>query len=310
MARRLPPLNALRAFEAAARNLSFLKAGEELAVTPGAISQQVRGLEQQIGVPLFRRLARGVLLTDAGQLYARQIGQLFDGIAAATEEARRDSGATSLRVVTGTSFAARWLIPRLGTFRSANPTITLRVVADDAIETLAAEEADVGIHYGPGKTPGLESVFLFSEDIFPVCSPKLLAGPVPLASLEDLGRHSLLDDEPDGIYDPNLTWRHWLKSVGAGHIEPPPGVRFSYTHMALQAAAAGHGVALGTSVLGADDLIAGTLVRPLEEFTTSKFAYWLVATPAAAEWPKVKAFRDWVMSETRRFLANDPERAG
>src|SRR5262249_42046850 len=177
MARRLPPLNALRAFEAAARHLSFLKAANELHVTPGAVSQQVKGLEVQLGIKLFRRLTRGVLLTDAGQLYAKRLGELFDGIDAATRDLRRGEASPVLTVSAIPSFAARWLIPRLGTFNAAHPEITLRVIAESALPDFVTTDAEIAIRYGAAEYPGLTAELLFPGIIFPVCGPQLMEGP-------------------------------------------------------------------------------------------------------------------------------------
>jgi len=305
MVRKLPPLNALRAFEAAARHLSFLKASEELHVTPGAISQQVRALEEQLGVTLFRRMTRGVLLTDAGQRYGKRIGELLDGLVAATVDLQRDDAAGALTVSTMPSFAARWLIPRLGAFRIAHPSIALRVLAEGDLTDFAVENVDVAIRFGPGRYPGLVSELLFHEEIFPVCSPKLLNSGAPLRRLADLVNQTLLHDEPGAGYH-DLNWRNWLEQVGASEIEPPPGPGFTYTHMTLQAAVAGQGVALGTTVLASDDLASGSLIRPLKESVTSSYSYWLVCPPGSLDRPKAKAFHDWVISEGARFIAAEP----
>lgn len=304
MARKLPPLNALRAFEAAARHLSFLKAAEELSVTPGAVSQQVRTLEEQLGVTLFRRLSRGVLLTDAGQRYGKRIGDLLDGVAAATLELRRDSGAAPLTISTSSSFAARWLIPRLGSFRLSHPGAPVRVLAENKLTDFAVEPVDVVIRHGAGGYPGMAENLLFRERVFPVCSPRLPNPARPLRRLADLAHHTLLHDEPeDGTAD--YDWRRWLAAVGAEDVEVRPGPGFTYTHMVLQAAVAGQGVALGTSVLAADDLAAGTLIRPLAEAVDHPYAYWLVCPLATAEAPRIKAFREWVLTEARAFLARE-----
>lgn len=305
MVRPLPPLNALRAFEAAARHLSFLKAAEELHVTPGAISQQVKQLEDHLGIILFRRLPRGVLLTEAGQRYGKRIGEILEGIVAATVDLQRDEAAGILTVSAMPSFAARWLIPRLGLFRLAQPGISLRVVAEGDLTDFAVENVDVAIRYGPARYQGLASELLFPEEIFPVCSPKLLAGPTPLRRIADLVNFTLLYDEPGAGYH-DLNWRRWLAQVGAPEIEPSPGPAFTYTHMTLQAAVAGQGVALGSTVLAADDLASGSLVRPLPESVTSPFAYWFVCPPASLGRPKVKAFHDWVLAEGKSFVAALP----
>jgi LysR family glycine cleavage system transcriptional activator len=307
MTRRLPPLNALRAFEAAARHLSFLKAAQELHVTPGAVSQQVKGLEAQLGLPLFRRLTRGVLLTDTGQLYSKRLGELFDGIDAATRDLRRGEAAPVLTVSALPSFAARWLIPRLGSFNLVHPEITMRVIAESGLPDFVNSDADVAIRYGTGLYPGLVGEQLFPGIIFPVCSPRLMEGAHPIRGLADLAHHTLLHDEPYPGFE-DLSWKSWLAAVGAGSVEARSGPIFSFTHMSLQAAAAGQGVALGTAVLAGDDIAAGRLIRPLPHEVVSKTAYWLVCPPAAAERRKVRAFRDWVAAETRRFF--EPPGAG
>ncbi|HVJ53855.1 MAG TPA: transcriptional regulator GcvA [Aliidongia sp.] len=296
----MPPLNALRAFEAAARHLSFLKAAEELHVTPGAVSQQVKSLEDMLGVKLFRRLPRGVLLSDAGQRYGQRLGELFDGIAGATNELRRDSAPGVLTVSTTTSFAARWLIPRLGGFNLAHPGIMVRISAENAMTDFATDDVDLGLRYGGGVYPGLRSELLFAEEIFPVCSPALLAR-TPLETLDDLQHVTLLHDEPY-LGSHEVDWESWLAARGAGHIEIRPAPRFTHTHMSLQAAAAGMGVALGTNVLAAEDLASGVLARPFTDSVPSRHAYWLVYPQAWADRPKLKSFRDWVLEEGQRFL--------
>jgi LysR family transcriptional regulator, glycine cleavage system transcriptional activator len=297
---RLPPLNALRAFEAAARHLSFLKAAEELHVTPGAVSQQVKALEEQLGVALFRRLPRGVLLTDAGQLYGKRLGDIFEQMHRATAEIRRDREPSGLTVSTMLSFAARWLIPRLGAFNLAHPDITVRVLADGRLTDFAAEDVDLALRYGPGKYAGLHVELLFPEMVFPVCSPALMAGPHPIRTFDDLRYHTLLHDEPDPSYH-NLSWQHWLTMQGVHHIDTRAGPRFSYTHMSLQAAIGGLGVALGTDVLADEDLAAGKLVRPFQQGLLSEHSYWLVCPEPALARPRVQAFREWILSPAARF---------
>jgi LysR family glycine cleavage system transcriptional activator len=302
MSRRLPPLNALRAFEAAARHLSFQRAAKELNVTPGAISQQIKLLEDHLGLALFRRRPRGVLLTDSGQRYGRRLGELFDGIAEATASLDRDRAAGVLVVSTMPSLAARWLIPRLGEFNRANPGISVRVLAESTLADLAAGEADIGLRFGGGVYPGLHSDLLFREDVFPVCSPGLLAGPKPLKRLEDLADHILLHDEPGQRFH-DLSWRDWLEAFGVHLTHVETGPRFTFTHMSLQAAAAGQGVALGTSILAHDELASGRLVRPFAEARTSDYAYWVVRPDSLVERPKPAAFCRWVLEEARRVVA-------
>jgi LysR family transcriptional regulator, glycine cleavage system transcriptional activator len=300
VSRRLPPLNALRAFEAAARNLSFLKAAEELHVTAGAVSQQIKTLEDHLSLRLFRRQARGVLLTDAGQRYGKRIGELLDQIESATRDVGRQSGGAVLTVTTMPSFAARWLIPRLGAFGRLHPAVAVRTLADDKLATFLDDDVDVGIRFGAGRYPGLVADFLFREEVFPVCSPRLLEGPPPLERLADLAHHTLLHDEPHlGLHE--LEWGAWLAKRGIRHIDAHQGPRFTYTHMSLTAAAMGQGVALGTSVLCADDLESGRLVRPFPDKVVADFAYYLVFPAAALDRPLVVAFRDWMLEAAAAF---------
>ena len=264
---RLPPLNALRAFEAAARHLSFLKAAEELHVTPGAVSQQVKSLEDQLGLALFRRLPRGVLLTDAGQLYGKRLGQIFEEIRRATAEIVRDKDLSGLTVSTMLSFAARWLIPRLGSFNLAHPDITVRVLADGRLTDFATEDVDLALRYGHGNYPGLHVELIFPETVFPVCSPALMAGPHPLLSFDDLRHHTLLHD----VF--TVDWAIWLHSASFDDVDPHRGPTFLSSDHAIQAALRGEGVVLGRSALVADDLGAGRLVRPFALSLPAGFAY-------------------------------------
>ncbi|MFI4989063.1 MAG: transcriptional regulator GcvA, partial [Alphaproteobacteria bacterium] len=259
---RLPPLNALKAFEAAARHVSFLKAARELHVTPGAVSQQVKALEEELGVTLFRRLPRGVVLTNAGQRFSRQIGELFAGIGEATRQLRRDEGAAVLTISAMASFEVSWLIPRLGSFNAANPDISVHVLPEMVPTDFADREIDLAIRYGRGQYPALTAELLLPRAIFPVCSPKLMSGPHPIRALADLAYHTLLCEEPYLDLE-DATWKHWLAAVGAEDVVARSGPVFSFSHMALQAAMAAQGVALATMVLAGDDIAAGRLVRPL-----------------------------------------------
>ncbi|HYB09700.1 MAG TPA: transcriptional regulator GcvA [Alphaproteobacteria bacterium] len=301
MARRLPPLNALKAFEAAARHMSFLKAANELHVTAGAISQRIKNLEAQIGVALFRRLARGVVLTDAGQRYSRRIGELFEGIEKATRQLRQEAATTVLTISAMASFEVCWLIPRLGPFNASHPGVAVRVLPEQAPVDLASNGIDLAIRYGHGHYPELMVERLLPRRIFPVCSPKLMEGPHPIRTLADFAHHTLLGEEPYLHYE-ETTWKQWMTAVGADDIEVPAGPVFTFSHMALQAAVAGQGVALGTTVLAGDDLAAGRLVRPLPHIVESEHPYWLIYPPALAKQPRVRAFRDWIMAEATRFV--------
>lgn len=300
MTRRLPPLNALRAFEAAGRHLSLTKAAEELHVTPAAIGHQIKALEDYLGVELFRRSNRGLLLTDAGQSCLPGLREGFDRLATAVERARAYHHRRPLTVSVAPSFAAKWLVPRLERFRAAYPGIDVRIDASTRLVDFLREDIDLGIRYGPGNYPGLCVDRLLTEEVFPVCSPRLLDGPHPLRLPGDLRWHTLLhvDSAVEDSTWPD--WPTWLLSAGVDDIDASRGPRFSLSSMAVQTAVEGHGVVLGSSVLVADDLAAGRLVRPFEHSTPVNFAYYLVCPESNAERPKIAAFRDWLLAEARR----------
>ena len=291
--RRLPPLNALRAFEAAARHLSFTKAAAELFVTQAAISHQIKGLEEWLGLKLFRRQNRNLLLTDAGQAYLPVLREAFDLIDDATQRLHAQDDNSALTVSTFTSFAAKWLMPRLGRFAAAHPEIEVRLSISDAISDFMEEHVDVAVRYGLGQWKGVYIDRLMTEVVFVVCSPSLLDGGAPLTSPEDLAGHTLLhDDLPED-------WSAWLDAAGA-KIKPKRDLAFNHSEMVLQAAADGLGVALGRSVLVADDLAAGRLVRPFDLQLTAQSAYYTVCPEGTQDRPKVKAFREWVLKEVAR----------
>ncbi len=297
MARRLPPLNALRAFEAAARNLSFKEAAAELNVTPAAISHQVKALEEHLGVALFRRLNRRLLLTDAGQAALPDLRVGFDKLAAAAERLGAHRARGLLTVSVEPSFAAKWLVRRVDRFAAAHPEIDLRIDATAELVWLGQDGVDMGIRYGAGHYAGLRADRLIGEEVFPVCSPRLLDGPRPLRTPADLARHTLLHEAWESI-DPGWpTWRMWLAAAGVEGVDADRGPRYSLSSMAIQAALEGHGVALAGSVVVADDLAAGRLVRPFALGFRPDLAYYLVSPEATAESPKVAAFRDWLLTE-------------
>ncbi|MDP6876079.1 MAG: transcriptional regulator GcvA [Alphaproteobacteria bacterium] len=289
--RRLPPLNALRAFEAAARQLSFTRAGAELHVTQAAISHQVKALEQWLGLVLFRRRGRAIVLTENGQTYLAAVREGLDLLAAATDRLtqRQDSGI--LTVSTMASFAAAWLVPRLGRFRAQHPDIDVRLSASDEIVDFARDDVDLAIRYGDGHWPGVEVVPLMTEDLFPVCSPALLLGPHPLRRPEDLRHHTLLHD------DMRETWRLWLLAAGVEGVDPDRGPGYNLSTLVIDAAVDAQGVALARSALIGDHLSSGRLVKPFDVRLPAEFAYYLVHPARALDHPKVRAFRDWVLME-------------
>jgi LysR family glycine cleavage system transcriptional activator len=293
MSRRLPPLNALRAFEAAARHLSFTRAAAELHVTQTAISHQIRALEERLGVRLFRRLPRGLLLTEEAQHYLPPVRDAFDRIAAATAQLAGGASSGSLTVSVLPSFAAKWLVPRLGRFRAAHPNLDLRISASSQLVDFARDDVDVGIRMGPGHYPGLRVDRLFGESMVPVCAPELQSGPHPLRRPGDLRHHVLLHD------DDHSGWQLWLELAGVEGVDAGRGPVFTDSAMVVQAAAEGQGVALARSVLAAGDLAAGRLVRPFEISVPHDLAYYLVSPEATAEQPRIRAFRAWLLAEAR-----------
>jgi LysR family glycine cleavage system transcriptional activator len=299
MARRLPPLNALRAFEAAARHLSISKAADELSVTPAAVSHQVKALEETLGLPLFRRLDRAIMLTDAGQLLLPGLRDGFDALAQAVARIEAEQDHATLTVSTGPSIAAQWLVPRLDRFRRACPDIDLRIAATDRVVDFAREDADVAIRYGAGDYPGLRAELLFTDEIVPVCSVKLCQGPPPLRAPGDLKNHTLLHVEWDSAKESATNWHMWLLAAGVSDVDANRGPRFSQESMAAQAASEGHGVALIGSRLVADDLAVGRLIRPFDLSLPSAFATYVVAPESSMARPKVAAFFDWILAEAR-----------
>jgi LysR family transcriptional regulator, glycine cleavage system transcriptional activator len=293
MSRFLPPLNALRAFESAGRHLSFTKAAAELNVTQAAVSHQIKALEERLGLTLFKRQNRRLLLTDAGQAYLPSVRDTFEGLARATERllARDRGGALTASVLP--SFAAKWLVPRLGRFREAHPEIDVRLSTDLSLSDFNRADVDVAIRYGQGGYPGLESVRLMTEELFPVCSPALLRGDKPLRKPSDLQFHTLLHD------DFQVDWRLWLLAAGVKGVDPARGPTFTDSSMVIQAAVEGQGVALARSVLSASDLAAGRLVKPFEVSMPASWAYYLVYPPATRDSPKIAAFRNWLLVEAK-----------
>lgn len=306
MNQRLPPLNALRAFEAAARHGSFPAAARELNVTPGAISRQVRLLEDYLGVELFRRLSHGVELTERARKALPRLEEGFARLAEAAEMLRLGT-APGLTVQVVPGFAVKWLVPRLHRFAEAHPDIELRLAADrfaiDAYEVArpaavedGGHEDAVAIRYGPGPYPGAEAVRLFEIGIRPVCSPAALAAH-PLKTPGDLAHHVLLHDETCHFLQEQRDWAVWLRAAGVQEADAHRGLTFNHSALALDAALQGLGVALGVSVLVEDDLAQGRLVAPFELALPARCSYWLVIPPRLAALPAVQAFRDWLVKE-------------
>jgi LysR family glycine cleavage system transcriptional activator len=295
------PLNGLRAFEAAARHLSFKKAAEELHVTPAAVGHQVKRLEDQLGVALFRRLNRAIRLTAAAEASLAEIEEGFNRLSAAVDRLRVRGTRQILTATVAPSFAAKWLIPRLDRFRAAHPGVSVRMDTTLTELDLEREGIDVGIRFGDGHYPGLRVDRFMEETLIPVCSPTLSNGDAPIRSPGDLGRHSLLHIEGD-TSDPSWAgWPAWLKAANCTEIAATPGPRFTQSIMAVQAAIEGQGIALAPSSIVADDLRAGRLARLFEDLPSTRTNYgWYIVSPIGlADRETVKAFREWIMWEAR-----------
>lgn len=293
MKRRLPSLNALRAFEAAARHLSFTRAADELSVTQAAISHQIKGLEEQIGMPLFQRRNRNLILTNAGQSLLPDMTEAFDCMNAALAKIKRQDEAGVLTVSTMDSLAATWLMPRLAKFRAKHDDIDVRLATSDVIVDYERDGIDIGIRYGLGSWPGLIAEKLMPEQIFPVCAPELLRKNGGLLEPQDLRGHTLIhDDMPED-------WNMWLRVAGVADIDPTRGPGYSHSNLVMQAAINGEGVALGRDLLVADALLAGVLVKPFDLALTASYSYYVTRTELGADRPKVRLFYEWLLGEAR-----------
>ena len=300
MNRRLPPLNSLRAFEAAGRALSLSKAAEELNVTPAAVSQQVKILEESLGAKLFRRAPRALFLTEAGQVMLPLVTEGLDKLAEAAERVGSQEKAGALTVSVSPSFAAKWLVPRLERFRRVAPQIDVRVEASDRLVDFTRNDVDIGVRYGRGRYPGLETLLMFDDRIAPACSPALLEGEHPLRTPEDLRHHTLLHVDWKVELDSAPNWGMWLRAAGLTDIPAERGPRFTMEALAVQAAIDGQGVVLAQTAMTDDDVASGRLARPFDPSLSrqANFSYFLVYPPAYGKRPHIQAFRDWILEES------------
>jgi LysR family glycine cleavage system transcriptional activator len=295
--RSLPPLNAVRAFEAAARLGSLKDAAVELSVTAGAVSQQIRLLEDWLGTPaLFRRSVRRVVLTPAGAALLGEFGPALDRISAAVQQhrtRRQDAPSIVLHVNALATFSLRWLLRRMGAFRAEHPDIEVRLsTSNEPIDALA-ESYDVVIRGGPDSFPGTTSRFLFGERRLPVCSPALLER-LPLADVADLSRHTLLH-----VSSMARLWRDWLAEAGAPALRPDAALTFDHFYLTIQAAIDGLGVAMGPTALVADDLAAGRLIAPFPHISLSARSYFAYLPDARQSDPHIAVFCDWLEQQGR-----------
>ena len=304
MLRRLPPLNALRAFESAARSESFTRAAEELCVTQAAVSQQVKALEATLGIKLFNRERQRLVITSAGREYLAVIRDALDRIAVGTERVVQRQSSGKLTVSTSPDFAAKWLVYRLSRFAEAYPGIELRVFATMQHVDFVREEIDLAVRHGDGTWVGLDAARLCSERLFPVCSPKLVSGRNRLVKPSDIIRFPILHLED------SKEWSRWFDAAGVTDADVSHGPVFNRASMLIDAAVDGQGVALARTTLAAWDLINGRLVRPLAISLRVFNAYWIVCPKATTTLPKIVTVRDWLLAEAaddlRRLKTTKP----
>lgn len=297
MAYRLPPLNALRAFEAASRHMSFQKAAEELHVTPSALSYQIRQLEDYLQTPLFLRLNRAVELTEHGERVAPGISDAFERLHSTMARLRPETPPNVLTVSTGPATASKWLSPRIHRFIEIWPDIELRISAGLKLTDLRTEEVDVTIRFGGGNYPGLHVEPLTDEAVLPLISPRLLEQIGGMSSPDDLGKVTLLHDDSAGFLPGSVGWGDWLKRMRVYNVDSTRGPRFSHADHALEAAIDGAGVVLGRLFLAQRDIASGRLVAPFDLMMKAQASFYFCCLPETLDTPKVKAFHDFVFAE-------------
>jgi LysR family glycine cleavage system transcriptional activator len=321
MAVRLPPLNSLKAFESAARHRSVKRAAAELNVTPAAVSHQIKGLEEYLGVQLFLRHNRSLELTEAARAALPKLREGFDSLAQAVERMRAHKGMGQLTLSAAPSFAARWLMPRLHRFFDAHPEIDVRVSARlrqpaaGGRRTLAERstidawlaDSDVAVLYGRGDYPGFSVDRLLPLSVTPICSPKLVTDPAhPLLWPRDLDHHLLLHDDTGDLYDGVSFWEVWLEAAGVTGIDVNRGPHFSHAVLAFESAVEGHGVVASMPVLAEADLNTARLVTPFELRVPLESSYYVVCSEEAAARQPVAAFREWLLKEAERDIKATP----
>jgi LysR family glycine cleavage system transcriptional activator len=291
MRRSLPPLNALRSFDAAARHQSFTRAAEELCVSQGAVSHQVKALEVELGLQLFKRERNGLVITEAGRDYLGVVREVFDQLELATDRLLQRQRSGTITVSTSPDFAAKWLVSRLGRFAEAYPELELKLAALMHRVDFAREDVDLAIRHGDGQWPELDAVNLSAEELFPVCSPSLMTARGGLHKPEDVLKFPLLhlDDRRD--------WSRWLVAAGHSGEGQLHGPILNHASMLIDAAIDGQGIALARTVLAASDLLTGRLVRPFRAAIPLRNTYWIVCPKATRSLPKIVAFREWLLEE-------------
>jgi LysR family glycine cleavage system transcriptional activator len=294
-------LNALRAFEASARHQSFSAAAAELHVTPAAVGQLVRTLEEWLGAPLFHRGSSGrarLVPTEAAERALPDIRAGFDRLTLGLERLKEGSTSGVLTMTVSPAFAAKWLLPRIDRFQAAWPDTDVRLDTSLKPVDFVAQRIDIGVRYGTGSWPGLTADKLMDEEVYPVCSPKLLREHGRLHEPDDLARETLIHDLSMDGHTGFPTWDAWLQKAGVTEVAATRGMRINNSASVLQAAIEGHGVALARSVMAHDDLAAGRLVRLFPEIAfPSPLAYYVVYRAECSSLPRLVAFREWLIEE-------------
>ncbi len=300
----LPPLDSLKVFEAAARAGSFQAAADELAITPSAVSHRIRALEEYLGVALFDRVGRHVVLTGAGARYAGEVGDAIAMIRNATRRLAAGKGKRTLNLSLAPAFAMRWLLPRLVRFQRRHPDIEVRFVSNTALVDFRRDDIDLAVRYGRGDWPGVCAEWLMALDALPVCAPSLIDSDPPLRRPADLAGHTLLHCEtrPDD-------WRMWFVAAGVSDIDPVAGPHYQSMPVALEAAAQGLGVAIADRQVIGDDLASGRLVAPFDIFMPTVGAYYLVYPEDPGIDANGSAFREWLLEEMATDRAGQPDAA-
>ncbi|NJO34572.1 MAG: transcriptional regulator GcvA [Rhodospirillales bacterium] len=299
----LPPLDLIQGFEAAARTLSFTKAAEELFITQSAVSRQIRGLEDHLGVALFERRPRSLALTEKGRILHRAATEFLERMQETTDRLRADGGAPHLTVTTTGGFASLWLIPRLRTFTALHPDVDVRISASYKTVNLERDLVDVAVRYCKEEEAPEGAIRLFGEELFPICSPALqIEGPHPLRALADLKHHALLhmDEARD-----HMDWDTWLAAQGHPGLKPAASVRFDSYEGMIQAALSGQGVAMGIGRLVSGLIEAGRLVAPFCKSVTGTRSYFIIRSANTRARPHVQAFVDWLIEEAKTAIAID-----
>ncbi len=297
MSRRIYPLNALRAFEASARHLSFVKAADELSVTPAAVSHQVKKLEEFLGLPLYRRQSRGLLLVESGQLLLSELREVFLHLDNAMERVIDSDSRGTLTLSVAPTFAVMWLIPRLQKFYALHPDIDVRISTGLGLVDFQRDDIDAAIRLGRGQWFGLETTKLFDESVTPMCSPRMLEGRGALNCPDDLRNHVLLHNHSMD-YDPDApTWAKWLEAAGASGVDASRGTHFSLPDHGLQAAIDGAGIVLGWRSLAAPDVAAGRVVAPFDLNLSLENSFYLCYPEAHSLRTNIVVLREWLMME-------------